>query len=140
MSKTSNFAKADKIALGWIRHLDNSDGNRDIARLERLMLQALPEQWQSRAVSAGLQNGVWTLCVNNGSEAYQLRFLASEIESKLADKLPHPPKIKIRVDPAIWRQKHKATRPPATLYQRQYSDKEAEEILSQFMRNGLSTE
>ena len=137
MKYKNTFTKADRLAIRWTNQLDDSDGSRDRARLDRLMLQALPDQWQTRAISAGVQNGIWTLCVNNGSDAYQLRFLAGEIEARLATLLPHPPTVKVQVNPGMWQQHSMGVRPPATLYQRRYSDNEAESILQAFRENGL---
>lgn len=137
MKNKNTFTKADRLAIRLTNQLDDSDGARDRARLDRLMLQALPDQWQMRAISAGVQNGVWTLCVNNGGDAYQLRFLAGEIEIRLAAILPHPPTVKVQVNPGMWQQRNISVRPPATLYQRRYSDSEADSILRAFREKGL---
>ncbi|MBV7435174.1 hypothetical protein KRX19_09085 [Cardiobacteriaceae bacterium TAE3-ERU3] len=137
MKYKNTFTKADRLAIRWTNQLNDSDGSRDRARLDRLMLQALPDQWQTRAISAGVQNGIWTLYVNNGGDAYQLRFLAGEIEARLASLLPHPPTVKIQVNPGMRLQQGITVRPPATLYPKRYTDSEAESILQAFKESGL---
>lgn len=129
------FQKIDTLINVWRKQLNLSADMRDWARLERLMLQVLPPQWQTRAVSAGIDDGVWTLCVRNSVDAHQLRFMAQELAQRLAEQLPYAPKIKVQVNPGLWTQRSATILPPATLYQQRYSDADADATLSAWQKN-----
>ncbi|UJF25152.1 DUF721 domain-containing protein [Suttonella sp. R2A3] len=130
--KKSPFTRFDHELNRVLRKLPHHDELEDRHRLQRLLSSVLPEQWRARVVSTSINNGLWSVLVRSSAEAYQLRFLAPEIEQLLADKLPFPPKLKIRVDPQLWvRQQHR-TALPASLYHRRLSDEEAERALENF--------
>lgn len=118
-----------------LRQLDvNTAAARDY---QNLLYACLPGEWRSR-VLLGKQEGLqWQLWVANGSDGYQLRFLLSEVEAMLAQKLPHPPKLAVVVRADVWAQQRAL---PATgrLYPRRfYSEAEAEAVIETFIEGQL---
>lgn len=114
------------------------DVNTAVARdYQNLLYACLPGEWRSR-VLLGKQEGLqWQLWVANGSDGYQLRFLLSEVEAMLAQKLPHPPKLAVVVRADVWAQQRAL---PATgrLYPRRfYSEAEAEAVIETFIEGQL---
>ena len=104
---------------------------------QNLLYACLPASWRSR-VLLGKQEGLqWQLWVANGSDGYQLRFLLSEVEAMLAQKLPHPPKLSVVARPDVWAQQ-RALRDGGRLYPRRYySEAEAEAVITAFIEGQL---
>ncbi|WP_048715738.1 hypothetical protein [Cardiobacterium hominis] len=104
---------------------------------QNLLYACLPASWRSR-VLLGKQEGLqWQLWVANGSDGYQLRFLLSEVEAMLAQKLPHPPKLSVVARPDVWTQQ-RALPDGGRLYPRRYySEAEAEAVITAFIEGQL---
>ena len=104
---------------------------------QNLLYACLPASWRSR-VLLGKQEGLqWQLWVANGSDGYQLRFLLSEVEAMLAQKLPHPPKLSVVARPDVWAQQ-RALPDGGRLYPRRYySEAEAEAVITAFIEGQL---
>ena len=104
---------------------------------QNLLYACLPASWRSR-VLLGKQEGLqWQLWVANGSDGYQLRFLLSEVEAMLAQKLPHPPKLLVVARPDVWAQQ-RALPDGGRLYPRRYySEAEAEAVITAFIEGQL---
>lgn len=104
---------------------------------QNLLYACLPASWRSR-VLLGKQEGLqWQLWVANGSDGYQLRFLLSEVEAMLAQKLPHPPKLSVVARSDVWAQQ-RALPDGGHLYPRRYySEAEAEAVITAFIEGQL---
>lgn len=104
---------------------------------QNLLYACLPASWRSR-VLLGKQEGLqWQLWVANGSDGYQLRFLLSEVEAMLAQKLPHLPKLSVVARPDVWAQQ-RALPDGGRLYPRRYySEAEAEAVITAFIEGQL---
>ena len=104
---------------------------------QNLLYACLPASWRSR-VLLGKQEGLqWQLWVANGSDGYQLRFLLSEVEAMLAQKLPHSPKLSVVARPDVWAQQ-RALPDGGRLYPRRYySEAEAEAVITAFIEGQL---
>ena len=104
---------------------------------QNLLYACLPASWRSR-VLLGKQEGLqWQLWVANGSDGYQLRFLLSEVEAMLAQRLPHPPTLSVVARPDVWAQQ-RALPDGGRLYPRRYySEAEAEAVITAFIEGQL---
>ena len=104
---------------------------------QNLLYACLPASWRSR-VLLGKQEGLqWQLWVANGSDGFRLRFLLSEVEAMLAQKLPHPPKLAVVVRTDVWAQQ-RALPDTGRLYPRRYySAAEAEAVIDAFIEEQL---
>ena len=98
---------------------------------QNLLYACLPASWRSR-VLLGKQEGLqWQLWVANGSDGYQLRFLLSEVEAMLAQKLS------VVARPDVWAQQ-RALPDGGRLYPRcYYSEAEAEAVITAFIEGQL---
>ena len=118
-----------------LRQLDvDTSQSRDY---QNLLYACLPASWRSR-VLLGKQEGLqWQLWVANGSDGYQLRFLLSEVEAMLAQKLPHPPKLAVVVRTDVWAQQRSLPDGGRLYPRRYYSEAEAEAVITAFIEGQL---
>jgi len=131
------LAPARNFLKPLLRQLDADVAQSQWRDYQNLLYACLPASWRSR-VLLGKQEGLqWQLWVANGSDGYQLRFLLSEVEAMLAQKLPHPPRLAVVVRADVWAQQRVLPADGRLYPRRYYSVAEAEAVLDAFIEAQL---
>ena len=105
----------------------------------KLLLAAIPQEWHGDLRIGRLHYQQWEIFVIDSALAYRLNFLAPEIRRIVGEKLPHVPKLMIKVDPAMknwYSHRQPKSLPPSP---RRLTDREADDILNAFFaKHGIS--
>ena len=132
-----HFTQPPRHLKNILRQLQLDAGSEQAARYRQLLDACLPAMWRDRVLLGSVEGLRWRLWVANGSDGYQLRFLLSEVEAMLAQKLPHPPKLSVVARPDVWAQQ-RALPDGGRLYPRRYySEAEAEAVITAFIEGQL---
>lgn len=102
---------------------------------QKILESCLPPIWRHRALLMDTKGGKWTIHVATPQDAFQFRYFASEIETKLAERLPHPPKLKVQANPVLWRHYPERHKPIMIKKARQYSMEEANAVIARFLED-----
>lgn len=130
LSQPKRLFKNKRIKTNWSNTmLDSLDKQ---YRLQPIMRECLPQAWLDDIYIGNLAQGKWHLMVADNATAYRLRFLSSEIEAKLAKKLPYPPKLHIIIEPALAQMRNPASKKSAPFKRRRLTNAQADALLSQW--------
>ena len=88
-----HFTQPQRHLRNILRQLQLDAGSEQAARYRQLLDTCLPAMWRDRVLLGSVEGLRWQLWVANGSDGTRLRFLLSEIQNVLAQKLPHPPQL-----------------------------------------------
>lgn len=141
ISKPKKLLKNKKAKTNWqtekINYIEQQ------LKIRPILLESLPDDFKKLAIKGfillgGVKNGKWFIEVENSQLAHKLRFLSSEIEKRLAEKLRYPPKLSIKINPFLAQNPlTRQTKTPTTQYQKT-TPKQSEKFLENFI-NQLQT-
>lgn len=128
-----NFKSPYVFIKRLLKTLDKEGAVLRYGSYQNLLYSCLPQVWHQRVLLGKIEGKRWYLWVENGSDAYQLRFLLSEIQTALGQKLPVMPELRVTPRPDIWMQQNNHVI-KGTLYRRHYyTPQEAERVIADFM-------
>ncbi|PIE82579.1 MAG: hypothetical protein CSA10_00435 [Cardiobacteriales bacterium] len=128
----AQFKPLNKTISKLVNELDSSHEARLHQRYYKLLQKCLPENWHQHVLLINIEAGIWWLGVKNQQNAFLLRFLLPEIAQRLAQKLPNPPKLKIKADPRYWLSNYHKQINYVQIEQKHYSDDEANAIIDDY--------
>lgn len=131
-----HFTRPQRHLRHILRRLHLDAGSEQAARYRQLLDGCLPAMWRERVLLGSVEGLRWQLWVANGSDGTRLRFLLSEIQNLLAQKLPRPPELSVTVRPDIWAQQRHLPAVISLHQRRYYTMEEADAVISAFI-NGL---
>ncbi len=104
-------------------------------RYQGLLSSCLPDYWHHRVFFRSISSGCWHLCVATQADAFKLRFLLPEVNERLNQHLTNPTKLKIHVNPDLWKCIPQTRRAIKVKSARHFSSQEAETIIKNFGKN-----
>ena len=128
-----HFTQPQRHLRNILRQLQLDAGSEQAARYRQLLDVCLPAMWRDRVLLGSVEGLRWQLWVANGSDGTRLRFLLSEIQNVLAQKLPHPPQLSVTVRPDIWAQQRDLPTPIRLHQRHDYTVEEADAVISAFI-------
>lgn len=128
-----HFTQPQRHLKNILRQLQFDAGSEQAARYRQLLDACLPAMWRDRVLLGSVEGLRWQLWVANGSDGTRLRFLLSEIQNVLAQKLPYPPQLSVTVRPDIWAQQRHLPAPIRLHQRHDYTMEEADAVISAFI-------
>ena len=130
-----HFTRPQRHLQHILRQLHLDGDSEQAVRYRQLLDACLPAMWRERVLLGSVEGLRWQLWVANGSDGTRLRFLLSEIQNALAQKLPHPPQLGVTVRPDIWAQQRRLPAPMQLHQRHDYTEEEADAVISAFINS-----